>query len=59
MAEFMKKILDLFQDLDTQVTSIHQNVTEIINVANFACTRDEAIQLMNECAKINVKLERV
>jgi hypothetical protein len=39
-----------------QVSSIHHNVTEIINIANFSCKNEDTNLLMTECSMITSKL---
>jgi hypothetical protein len=58
MAEFMRRILKLFQDLDKEVTSIDENLKELLQIAKKVGNLEETFSILAQTTSISGKLDK-
>jgi DNA mismatch repair ATPase MutS len=58
MAEFMRRILKLFQDLDKEVTSINDNLKELLRIAKNVSNIEETFSILAQTTSIFGKLDK-
>jgi hypothetical protein len=58
MAEFMRRILKLFQNLDKEVTSIDDNLKELLQIAKKISNIEETFSILAQTTSISGKLDK-
>jgi hypothetical protein len=58
MAEFMRRILKLFQDLDKEVTSIDDNLKKLLQIAKKISNIEETFSILAQTTSISGKLDK-